>query len=360
MTRSLSPRSKEPITTAADLPRAMSGGQQEPELAQRARVAPPVPAHAHGEPQEHRDAEEGLQLAPRLGADALEHGAALADQNPLLRLLLDEDGGVDVQPLGPLVLDEVLDAHGHRVRHLLVREVEDLLAHDLRDVERLGLVARRVGREEQGVLRQRAHEEVEQAVAVGAVGGGDGQQLLERVGAAPALEERQEPALRLHAVHLVERAEDGPGEGAQRRQHEVVRPFRRGGVDDQADDVDLLGGALGRLLHELAEPAAAGVPWVASSSSSTASGTPSRRACRAAASAEITIWPTSGLASPGVSSGKASTSVRRWTPRQPAFSPRISASSTTVTSTVPAGRPTAASRRSTARASRARETGTRR
>src|SRR3989449_4334359 len=126
MTRSLSPRSKEPITTAADLPRAMSGGQQEPELAQRARVAPPVPAHAHGEPQEHRDAEEGLQLASRLGADALEHGAALADQDPLLRLLLDEDGGVDIQPLGPLVLDEVLDAHGHRVRHLLVREVEEV------------------------------------------------------------------------------------------------------------------------------------------------------------------------------------------------------------------------------------------
>src|SRR5438034_5751159 len=77
---------------------------------------------------------------------------------------------MDVQPLGTLVLDAVLDAHAHRVRHLLVREVEDLLAHDLRDVERLGLVARRVGREEQGVLRQRAHEEVEQAVAVGAVG----------------------------------------------------------------------------------------------------------------------------------------------------------------------------------------------
>jgi len=29
------------------------------------------------------------------------------------------------------VLDEVLHAHGHRVRHFLVREVKDLLAHDL-------------------------------------------------------------------------------------------------------------------------------------------------------------------------------------------------------------------------------------
>src|SRR5437899_12244252 len=105
MTRSLSPRSKEPITTAADLPRAMSGGQQEPELAQRARVAPPVPAHAHGEPQEHRDAEEGLQLAPRLGADALEHGAALAAQDPLLRLLPDDDGVMVVHPCGHVLAD---------------------------------------------------------------------------------------------------------------------------------------------------------------------------------------------------------------------------------------------------------------
>src|SRR5437867_12676656 len=103
MTRSLSPRSKEPITTAADLPRAMSGGPHEPELSQRARVAPPVPAHAHGEPQEHRDAEEGLQPAPRLGSDALEHRAARGDQDPLLRLLRDADGALDVQPLGPLV-----------------------------------------------------------------------------------------------------------------------------------------------------------------------------------------------------------------------------------------------------------------
>src|SRR5947208_12695478 len=109
MTRSLSPRSKEPITTAADLPSAMSGGQQESELAQRARVAPPVPAHAHREPQEHRDAEERLQLTARVGADALEHGAALADQDPLLRLLLDEDGVVDVQPIWPFYLYVVHD-----------------------------------------------------------------------------------------------------------------------------------------------------------------------------------------------------------------------------------------------------------
>src|SRR6267142_513090 len=259
ITRSLSPRSKEPITTAADLPSAISGGQQESELAQRARVAPPVPAHADREPQEHRDAEERLQLTARVGADALEHGPALADQDPLLRLLLDEDGGADVQPLGSLVLDEILDAHGHRVWHFLVREVEDLLAHDLGDVERLGLVARRVGGEERWMLGQRAHEELEQAVTVGAVGGRDRQQLRKGGGGAPALEEWQQPALGLHAIHLVERAEHGPAEGAQRRQHEIVGALRPGGVYDQADDIDLLGGALGRLLHELVELAVADV-----------------------------------------------------------------------------------------------------
>src|SRR5207249_9361753 len=62
--------------------------------------------------------------------------------------------------------------------------------------------SRRVGREEQGVLRQRAHEEVEQAVAVGAVGGGDGQQLLERVGdlLVRALPDRK--STRLNSSHV--------------------------------------------------------------------------------------------------------------------------------------------------------------
>src|SRR6266545_4857380 len=73
--RSLSPRGKLPMTTAAERPRPMSGRQAEAELAQRALVFPPVAPHLHVEVEEHLDAEERLQPAPGLGADALEHGS---------------------------------------------------------------------------------------------------------------------------------------------------------------------------------------------------------------------------------------------------------------------------------------------
>ena len=48
-TRSLSPSGKLPMTTAAERPRPMPGGQPEAELAQRAVVLPPVVAHLHAE-----------------------------------------------------------------------------------------------------------------------------------------------------------------------------------------------------------------------------------------------------------------------------------------------------------------------
>src|SRR3990167_4374418 len=116
---------KEPITIAAERPSPISGGQQDPDLAQRPRVTPPVPAHLDREREEHLDPEEPLELAPRRRADPLEHGAALADEDPLLRLLLAEDRGADVEALRARALGELLPPHRDRVGHLLAREVED-------------------------------------------------------------------------------------------------------------------------------------------------------------------------------------------------------------------------------------------
>src|SRR6185503_17118932 len=108
-TRSLSPSGKLPITTAAEVPRPMSGGQPESEFLQRPAVLPPVVAHLHVQLQEDLDAEERLELAAGGGADALEHGAGLADQDPLLRVLLDEDRGLHVDNRWIALLGQLLD-----------------------------------------------------------------------------------------------------------------------------------------------------------------------------------------------------------------------------------------------------------
>ena len=76
---------------------------------------------------------------------------------------------------------------------------------------------------------------------------------------APSLQQWQQAGLRLDPVHLVERTEDGPGKGAQRREHQVIGTVERRRVHDEADHIDLLGGALGGLLHELTELTATGV-----------------------------------------------------------------------------------------------------
>src|SRR5262249_58220224 len=81
-----------------------SGRQQESELAQGALVAAPVPAHFHGRLEIYLDAEERLEVAPGGRADLLQHRAPLADEDALLRLLLDEYGRPDVEAGGLLPL----------------------------------------------------------------------------------------------------------------------------------------------------------------------------------------------------------------------------------------------------------------
>src|SRR4029453_16229274 len=154
-TRSLSPRGKLPITTAAERPRPMLGGQPEAELAQRAVVLPPVVSHLHPALEKHRDPEERFQLTAGRAAHPLEHGAALADHDALLRFVLHEDRRADVEALRPRPLLPLFHPDRRRVRHLLVREVEDLFADHLGHPERLGLIAGGIGRKQGRVDGQR-------------------------------------------------------------------------------------------------------------------------------------------------------------------------------------------------------------
>ena len=81
--------------------------------------------------------------------DLLQHGAALADDHPLLALALDHDLDADPRPL-PL-----RHLGGDRVRQLVVGDREQLLPHELGDPDGLGHVGDRVRRGSTRPLRQR-------------------------------------------------------------------------------------------------------------------------------------------------------------------------------------------------------------
>ena len=72
-------------------------------------------------------------------ADRLDHAPAAADQDALLRLGLDQHARASTRNLPSLLLD-VLDLDLDRVRNLLAGADQDLLAHQLGQQHRLGLV----------------------------------------------------------------------------------------------------------------------------------------------------------------------------------------------------------------------------
>src|SRR5262245_59257637 len=95
-----------------------SGRQAVAELAERGIIPAPGPAHLDPQVEVDGDAEERLELAPRRLADALEHGAALADDDGLLGRLLHEDDRPGVEAPA-LALGQLLHPHGGRVGDLL-------------------------------------------------------------------------------------------------------------------------------------------------------------------------------------------------------------------------------------------------
>src|SRR5712692_7811420 len=188
---------------------ASLGGEEEAELSEGAIVLAPALAHGHRELEEDLDAEEALEIFTGRGADALEGGPALADHDALLGIVLDEDGGPDVQAGGPLPLAELLHADGAGIGNFLVGEAEDLLPDGLGNPERLRLIRQRLPREIGGPRGQRRHEEIEQTVAVLPRLRGDGHDLREGKSRAADGHEREKLRLRGHQIGLVQDGVDG-------------------------------------------------------------------------------------------------------------------------------------------------------
>src|SRR5262245_24847100 len=127
-----------------------SGGSLVAQLAERPVVLPPVPPDADAEVEEHPHAEKCLKLPTRGLTDPLQHGSALADDDRLLGITLDENLSADIERrVGP-TLDELLHPHGARVRHLLPHRQEELFPDRLGHEECLRLVGHRVRRVERG------------------------------------------------------------------------------------------------------------------------------------------------------------------------------------------------------------------
>src|SRR6476661_6932434 len=94
------------------------------------------PPGTHLDPQLDEDlgAEQLLEFLPRLGADALEPLALVADHDGLVAVALHDDGRGDANEPAMLrarLLVELVDHDGRRVGELLARQPEQLLAHGL-------------------------------------------------------------------------------------------------------------------------------------------------------------------------------------------------------------------------------------
>src|SRR5665809_159665 len=85
-------------------------------------------------PEQHLDLQAGLR--PRL----LQQPAPLADDHALLGLPFDQDAAVDLED-AVVALDELVGRYRDRVRQLLGGPLQELLAHELGDEDRRGLIA---------------------------------------------------------------------------------------------------------------------------------------------------------------------------------------------------------------------------
>src|SRR6266566_4052844 len=100
----------------------------EAEALQRRFVTTPARLHLDAELEIDGMPDNGLDLGPRPPADLPHHRAALADDDLLLRLRLDEQVGLDH------LLPELLHFDGDRVGKLVLRQAQRLLAHELGDL----------------------------------------------------------------------------------------------------------------------------------------------------------------------------------------------------------------------------------
>ena len=104
----------------------------------------------------HAHADRLLELAAGRRADRLDHRAAAADEDALLGLGLDPQQRVDLDEV--VALDDLVDLDLDRVRDLLARAVQHLLAHELGQPHVLGLIGDLLEREQERPLGRELDE----------------------------------------------------------------------------------------------------------------------------------------------------------------------------------------------------------
>src|SRR4029079_19612956 len=118
-------------------------------------VLAPLGLDPHVAIEKHPGVEEAFEVLARGGADFLDHLAAAADDDRLLRLAIDDDRAVQPQNrLRPRRLLEAGDDQRARERELGVRELEQFLPHDLGGKEALRLIGEVILRVEPFAFRQ--------------------------------------------------------------------------------------------------------------------------------------------------------------------------------------------------------------
>ena len=212
----------------------------------------PVLLDLDPEVEEDARAEQRLDVLARQSADLLEHCALGTDDDALLRVALDVDRRADVDiTIRPR--RHLIRLDGHRMRHLVARELQDLLADELGDDEALRLVRDHVLRIVLRALRQVLLDLRQQGVEIRLRLGRDRHDTDERVLVSIARDDRQDLLL-LDEVELVDDEDDGLARRLQALEDVVLaRAHLLRRIDDEENGIDFLECALGCLDHVLAE-----------------------------------------------------------------------------------------------------------
>ena len=202
--------------------------------------------------EEDARAEQRFDVLAREGADFLEHRALGTDDDALLRVALDVDGRADVD-IAVRARRHLIRLDGHRMRHLVARELQDLLADEFRDDQALRLVRDHVFRIVLRSFRQILLDFRQQRVEIRLRLGRDWHDADERVLVRIARDDWQHLLL-LDEVELVDDEDDRLARRLQALEDVVLaRAHLLGRIDDEEDGVDFLQSALCRLDHVLAE-----------------------------------------------------------------------------------------------------------
>src|SRR3984893_4698469 len=200
--------------------------------------------HAHVQVEEHAGAEESLELLARRRPDPLDHVAAPADHDRLLRLAVDDDRAIQpedglrgIGPLGNLL--EAIDDDRARKRDLGVRELEQLFPDDLGREEPLGLIGQEVLRIQPVAVGEPMDEAAFQPVDVVPRRRRDRHDLGELRHPGVLVDHRQQPGFP-DQIDLVENQEEDRKRALRKIDHVLVAlAMALAGVHHQPEDVHL-------------------------------------------------------------------------------------------------------------------------